>query len=222
MKLSREIITSVLVVLLFSGVAAKADPRSEESKRVVIPLDQVWAYQMPGTRDIAELEGTQRELLRTIFESTFRGAGNKDFKDIAQPGFVVAGSGRAALEAAHAVFVDAAKPKSEFSPNEDVSLVFFSAPLSRYRVEIQQVRRTENKIEVRYELQGSISKSSFDNLALIPLGRLPVGKYHVDSLQLPRDPTSLEVKFKFKRLDEEWGRNWLCQPFDFEVTSEHQ
>ena len=215
--------------LLFSGVSSLVLVLSSLAiaDSTTIPLDQIWAYQMPGTCKIEELDNVPRKipgngLLGTIFKSQVLRDDKLRFKDMARPGFAVAGSGRAALKAAHDVFVENKKPDETFSPDEEVTIVFFSEPVSRYRVEIQQVKRNENEIEIRYETQGSLSGGDFENLALIPLSKLPAGKYHVESLQLPRERSDTETKFGLKPLDEAWSRNWLCQPFSFTVASKHE
>ena len=74
--------------ILFSWSSAIADAQT-------IPLDQIWAYEMPGTRDIAELSKTpQDRLVDDIFMAQFSGADRMFFKNVARPGFAVAGIGR--------------------------------------------------------------------------------------------------------------------------------
>ena len=129
----------------------------------------------------------------------------------------VAGSGRATLQAAHAIFVGGQKPRDKFSSDEDVSIVFRTSGAA-YRIRLQQIHRKGNEIEIRYQLDPSVDKRYFDNFALIPLGKLAAGKYCVEMRQIPHEPTPVETKYGFKPLDEEWSRNFLCKPFSFSVT----
>jgi hypothetical protein len=73
------------------------------------------------------------------------------------------------------------------------------------------------KVEIQYSIEPEIEGYRF-NLALIPLGKLPVGEYQVEMRQLPLELTSNEVKMGFKSLDEEWSRNFLCKSFNFTIA----
>jgi hypothetical protein len=190
-----------------------------------IPLDEIWAYEMPGTREIQKAaKDAKWNLLEPIFESWWHRANRLKFKDLARPGFAVSGHGLAALRSAHAVFVEGAPLRKEFSTEDEISLVVFSEPFSRYRVQIQQVRRRDRRIEIRYQLQASIAdraeRRNFGNFALIPLGKLPEGEYHVELRQMPRELSEDHVKVGFKPLDEEWSHDFLSKPFCFTVESE--
>jgi hypothetical protein len=63
---------------------------------------------------------------------------------------------------------------------------------------------------------------SYVNLALIPLGKLPLGKYNVAMTQLPREQKPVEIKAGFKPLDKEWSRNFLSKPFNFTVAEKRE
>ncbi|MCI0331885.1 MAG: hypothetical protein L0228_01510 [Planctomycetes bacterium] len=209
------------IAFLFSSTAAIA------GESTTIPLNQIWAYTMPGARDIRDLDVAPAErpglgLLESILESSFHRADKRNFKDISRPGFAVAGSGRSALRAAHPVFADVAKPYKEFSTDEEVTIVFFSEPLSRYGVQIQHVKRTDKQVEIQYQLKPSIDGTNMTNFALIPLGKLPAGEYHVELKQSRRKLKPVEAKLGFKALDEEWSRDYLCKPFTFSVVGKRE
>jgi len=56
------------------------------------------------------------------------------------------------------------------------------------------------------------------DFALIPVGKLSPGRYHVTLTQIPM---SNESKATFHRsLDEEWSKRFLCKPFFFNITDE--
>jgi hypothetical protein len=217
----RVSITFALIVaatLFGQAIAESADDKSQ-----TIPLDKIWAYEMPGTRDIRDLDVAQKEqqglsLLNSIGVSSFRRAERMGFKEIARPGFVVSGSGRSALRAASAVFIDGVKPRERFSPDDEITIVFFSEPFSKYRVRIKQVKQTAKEVEFLYQLEPSIEGRNFTNFALIPLGKLPAGTYRVEMRQSPHELTPVEKMYRFKSLDEEWSRNFLCKPFCFTVA----
>jgi len=199
---------------------------SAETKE--IPLGQIWAYEMSGTREIEALsknvpaDELDMRLMNAVLELSYHRAEGMKFKDVARPGFAVPGNGRSALHAALAVFIDWGAHREEFSSDDEITIVFFSEPLSRYQVQIREVKREDHEIEIRYELEQSISErmtgSSFVNFALIPLGKLPVGEFRVKMSQLPRELTPDEIKVGFKPLDKEWSRNFLSKPFSFTVT----
>ncbi|HVT28176.1 MAG TPA: hypothetical protein VHE81_09180 [Lacipirellulaceae bacterium] len=194
-----------------------------DEKPTTIPLNQIWAYEMPGTRNILELDVASknqdaRRIVSSITESSFGRAAKRKFKDLARPGFAVTGTGNTALRAAHAVLVVGAKPRTEFSTNDEITLIFFSELVSRCLVQIHKVERTGDQIEILYELKPDIGGLNFTNFALIPLGKLPAGKYEVKMRQLPHELTTAEIKYHYKPLDEKWSRNFLCKPFNFTVA----
>jgi hypothetical protein len=57
------------------------------------------------------------------------------------------------------------------------------------------------------------------NFALIPVGNLPVGKYEVELTQIPTKQQF--VALGYKRIDENWSRQFLCKRFSFRVAEDH-
>jgi hypothetical protein len=207
--------TTILVLSVPHANATKNDAES-----VTIPLDKIWAYGMPGTRDVQELSKEQttnarRSLFASISESAVIRADKLKWKGAARTGFAVAGTDATALRAAHAVLVEGAKPREVFSSDEKTSLVFFSEPASGARVHLRKVERRGNEIEISYLLDPYIERDVSAAFALIPLGKLPVGKYQVAMRQLPREKF---VKPGLKALDEKWGREFVCKPFSFTIS----
>ncbi len=214
--MNRSILVRVCTFVVLLVSAAAAETRNKDPQAVTIPLDQIWAYNMPGTREIKEsAKEADTMLLEPIFESWHTRADRLKYKDVARPGFAVPGSGVAALRAAHAVFVEGAMPRKNFSPDKEITIVFFSE-LAGGRFQIRQIERKFDHIEIRYQLEPGIVQSGRINLALIPLGKLPIGEYHVEMRQLPREQKFIE--WGIKPLDLEWSRRFLCKPFSFTVT----
>jgi len=197
------------------------DPLKEQPETVKIPLDQIWAYKMPGTRKIEKFAGlADLKLLGSIFESQVLRAERLKFKDVARPGFAVSGSGQVALRAAHAVFVKGKTPRAEFSPNDQIVIVFFSEPHGGNQVRIEQVERQGDHIEIQYRLEPYFERSLSETFALIPLGKMTVGKYRVEMRQLPREQKF--IHWGYQPLDKKWSCEVLCRAFNFIVTEKRE
>ena len=210
-------VATALVVVLLLTANASAQTGKAESEEVTIPLEEIWAYGMPGTRKIEEIARlSDMRSLGPIFESWFNRAEKLKFKNVTGPGFAVSGSGRSALQAALAVFMGKEKRRRVFTPKDEVTIVFFSEPPGGNHVRIEQVQRDDNHIEIQYWLEPYTEQTVTQDLALIPLGKLPAGKYEVEMRQLPRD--HIFIKLGYKPLDEDWSRKLLCKPFKFVVA----
>lgn len=216
MKRLIPIITAVLL-----STNALADSPNVQPETQTIPLDQIWAYKMAGTRDIQELDKAQAEvstmgLVALISEAWVLRADDLKGENLARPGFAVSGVGLSALRIAHSVFVDGKKPPDVFSPDEEISVVFFSEPVAGNRVQIREVNRQGDNVVIRYCLEPNVGGYRTLNFALIPLGKLRVGKYGVKMHQLPTEKKFVELGYE--PLDKQWSRQFLCQPFLFRVT----
>jgi hypothetical protein len=203
----------------------------------IIPLKDIWAHRMPGTRDIRELEPEldpkrwetlpyekrlelrQNALWEPIETSLIESSIRPRADQSARTGFAVAGTGIEALRKAHAVLVQGEKPRTSLSTNEDLLLIFFSFPSDGYRVHLHQVNRRDDEIELQYQLEPYAERVLSISFALIPIGILPVGEYNVEMTQIP---TKQEfVALGYKRIDENWTRQFLCKRFSFRVVEEH-
>jgi hypothetical protein len=185
-----------------------------------IPLDQIWAYEMPGTQSITDLAEPHDEMFwEALMESWFGRASRLKFKNVARFGFVVPGDGLSALRIALAVFIQDGPFRGKLTTGEGVTLVFFSEPGGRYRPQIRQIRRKQDTIEILYWLQPELGGYP-PSLALIPLGKLPAGKYDVHMLQVARELHDFELELGFKPLDKEWSRNFVCKPYSFTVAEQ--
>jgi hypothetical protein len=210
----------IKLLILFSILSSQASSESPNDKSTVIPLDKVWANKMPGTRDILDLDLPRAQQATTgrwqsIYMSWVRRAEKLKFKDLARPGFAVSGSGQSALLAAHAIFVEGAAPRNEFSPDEELTIVFFSEPYGGNFVRMRQGERKGEHIKIQYRLEPYLERTLSETFALIPLGKLATGEYHVGMRQLPSEQKF--SKLGQKPLDENWSRDVLCKPFSFAV-----
>ncbi len=167
-----------------------AGPKKEEPPlegATMIPLDHVWGYELPGTRDIHAI------LSMDMREQLHRGLG-KPRK--AGPAFVVAGKDKQALENAIAILTMKAEPKRDF-PEGDLNLVFYSYTTGGYYVRIDKIEQAKQKIVVSYHFESHHSEDASYHFALIPL-QLTAGAYEVEIKQLspegnapPRDMSGL-------------------------------
>jgi hypothetical protein len=155
---------------------------------------------MPGTRDIRELEpdkfGEQTRTLpsaerfRLLDESlTFqiRAALKHDVAaktGTTRNGFAVIGTGREALEGAYGVLVKDQKPSQTFPLDSNVTLIFFSHLAGQY-IHLKKIERYDYTFELGYQVVPHTTTNSTWHLALIPVGKLPLGKYQVKITQLP-------------------------------------
>jgi hypothetical protein len=179
-----------------------------ETVRSIIPLDQIWASNMPGTRSI---DSTTHDEAATILPDILRALATRPpDPDGAKPGFAVLGTNEESLRAAHAAIVDGKVPHQLFPAGRDVSLVFFSHQLGSY-VHIQEVHRDGSRIEIQYRFVPHRTREVTAHFAMIPLGKLPVGKYTVEILQKHRGETR-------------GPKNWelrVCKSFEFSVEEHH-
>src|SRR5690606_19456730 len=94
-----------------------AEPPTQKSKAVTIPLDTIWATDMPGTREIAELAKEHQRLTQTYsWETLLRSFSderwNPKITGRARDMFVVPGEGLDALLEADAVLRHKKKAQS--------------------------------------------------------------------------------------------------------------
>lgn len=204
-----------LFACLFCASAFAAEPNGAE---IEIPLDRVWAYDMPGTRDINELmqkpPGGVRRL--TSFDRIRRQLASEPADYETFTGFAVAGPPRGALSFAEQGITAREVPmKNWIVTTEETYAAFFSKACA-YRIEIERVTRRGNTIDIRYRFVPRYSPKSTIGLALIPLGKLPVGEYRVEINQAPMAQQYLDSGFE--PVSAEAARNIVCQPFSFSVN----
>jgi hypothetical protein len=174
----------VRVLVLLAIVLCSAVGHREDS--VEIPLDQIWALDMPGTRDVRELDPRQ-----DLRETAISRIGGKLLRGIderakAGPCFLVAGEGKEALSNAAKVIVEGKSPTKTFPPNKDASLVFYAYPAPGY-VHLHSVRRSDSTVTIKYQVVIHRSLNVTAHFALIPLGKLSAGQVSVETVEVPSE-----------------------------------
>src|SRR3972149_9633631 len=219
------------------SATASAEPPKERADTVTIPLDQIGANFMPGTRDIHTLEPevfsmeasrlphdvqarrSRESLIHQIARKSQPEPVEKDGPAIMpnpRPAFAVLGTGREALEAAATVFANSRKPRQSFPEGSEISVVFFSYRAGS-RVQLVKVERPGKTIRVHYRFFGDGLMASTSHLALIPLGELPAGRYQVEIVQSPMGNRYTQAAGQIMK---DWGDRLVCQPFSFAVSEQ--
>lgn len=195
------------VILLASAACRGAE---SESKAITIPLDQIWAYNMPGTHDVRELNPTDKDLVELIQQSL----GRKKSEDYAIPGFVVQGEERDALQKVFGVLVSGKPIDKTLQANKKTWIVFFSRDSSHY-VHLNEARQEANHIVVSYRFVPHDSRELTRHFALIPLGNLCTGRYSFSVVNSPLD--GRYVNAAYRPIPESDIAKIVCGPFDFVV-----
>jgi hypothetical protein len=177
-----------------------------DSPSETIPLKDIWALDMPGTKNLRELDG---KLIDQIAAALPYLSSNQTAKP--ERGFAVRGEDRQALAEAANILTQGVQSKNSFAPNDHMTLVFFSHPCGQY-LYIQKIERQNFTITVSYEFIPHDSKDMAAQFALIPLGTLPAGKYDVEYVPLPLD--SKFVNQGYKAAKPEYV---TCKSFSFTV-----
>ncbi len=219
----------VLVVALLTGMAcAEVPPQRGAANARVIPLNEIWAYKMPGTRNVRELERpladrvSSREFLEQSQSIKFQRLLMKRLEkdEVAPRAFFVRGTKLQALQNAVSEFEARTNPqykvpaKITVPANVELSLVFFSYACGRY-VHLDRVVRNENRFLIDYRYVGHISTDTTSHFAIIPVGRLEPGPGKVLVERLPpvhQDGERITV------LND--GHKRVCQSFNFEVQDD--
>ena len=213
-----------------------------EPEVVTIPLDQIWANKLPGTKDIRELEpellsknlrGLDSRQQLAVMEKTLwhqlqvalcstSPLWPQDGQE-ARPAFAVQGTGLEALPNANAVLAKGKAPAEKLSAASDFSMIVFMFQFGA-RIELLSVARRGREIEVDYRFIQRIERWQTAHLAIIPLGKLPVGEYEVRLVQQPTGRESFEgpyVALEGKpRINLEAGKRFVSKGFRFTVVDE--
>jgi hypothetical protein len=218
-------------VLLTSCATSERQNTTSNSGVQTIALDQIWAYGMPGTHAVQELEpdkfgehtralpsAVQSRLLDESMADQSRVALRKEQPSkggMAKPGFAVLGTGAEALQGAYHVLVKGHKPVDSFPMVSNVTLVFYSHLFGDY-VHLEKAERRGKTIEVRYRFVPHYSKDMAWEIALIPLGKLPVGTYDVKIIQLPLPEGRTGSNGRY--VSDETVSRIICRPFSFSIA----
>jgi hypothetical protein len=176
-----------------------------------IPLKEIWAFDMPDTRDVRELEseafGEQAKGLPVEQQADLQNQSligqireSLKWKDNAKAerGFALSGTGLDALKTAFEVLTGKSQRSDSLPSDGEVTVVFFSRQ-SGSHVQIYQVVRNGNIIEVRYRFAPHDDAYQTEHFALIPLGKLPRGLYQVKVVRGPMEDKNTSVGFTEKK-----------------------
>jgi hypothetical protein len=186
--------------------AAFAETPNDKGEAVTIPLDQIWANDMPGTRNIGKLD-PNRPLAYEIRKAIGFPPNDKE----ADPGFAVSGTGLDALREAHAVLVKKTPLRDTLPANSEVSIVFFAHETGPY-VHIRKVEHQGQNVNIYYRFVFHEEEVTSGYIALIPMGKLVLGKYRVNIKQLPPEPIMR------RPVSDSDVYRIVCQSFSFTVS----
>lgn len=166
---------AILILVCLVPIVAHGEEATE------IPLDEVWGYHISGTTPIAQLFERSEWGTRSIptqIEIAERLCMSCNKTD-APRGFAVKGSPCDAFIDASEILTEGAEPAKKFSSDDEIHVVFFAHSPPGY-LAIDAVHRHANKIEIAYRFVPHAEDEILDHLAIIPLGKLPVGEYQVE------------------------------------------
>lgn len=206
-----------VVLLLSTESLADEQPKT-------IPLKEIWAYEMPETKDVRKLEwklGVQdpnfkksfhQSLIRQILSYLSSGAPRD--KEIPRPGFVVVGKDKEALKTAHATLKDKhnVDRQQQLPKDTELSLVFFHY-VTGWHPRLTSVEQSHDTIVVKYKfIQPEEPSSGAVSFALIPLGKLAPGTIDVRFEEEP--PVTFAGLRSHRQTNSE---RLVCDSFSFEV-----
>lgn len=196
---------SVLCIAILAGASVIA---AEPVEPAEIPLEEIWAYRMPGTKDINELN--EPDSKEPFVEKVLLQIRNSWHH---RSGMAVQGEGRVALDNLYRIRTERL-PRNTVESNSPVSLVIYTRGTKEH-VHLESVSRLGDKFTIRYRLEPTHAQETGSTIALIPVGKLEAGIYKVALERLP-----LEQKYTdrgFREPPREWINN-ICRSFSFSVT----
>ncbi len=193
----------------------KTQSDSKQSLPYNIPLNRIWGGRLQGTRVFGQLD---LDMPRGVNTTALGMAIDKALATIpteaAKPGFVVLGKSGEALQGAYGILSENKSPLQPVPANAEVSLVFFGYG-GNYSAHLHDVQADGQQITVHYQFVPEPDSNIAANFALISLGKLSEGEYHVQMTQLPMDEKY--VKRSAKPPTDEDARRLVCQSFSFSV-----
>lgn len=221
---AKSVFLAVFSLTIATGLSAEEPSVAPES--VVIPLDRVWALNMPGTRDIHNLEPsvtTHQPEFKRLLPEIIKAISPYEKKmppemTIQEPGFAIAVADEDALSEVYSILVSEMPRVDTITVDDDVSLVFFAGEFTQ-DVKLEKIERDGHTIKVSYSFVPRLEKFMSSQLAIIPIGKLPnAGEYKVNFDALPID-ARLRIK-GWQPIDEKVRKTIISQPFAFQVESE--
>ncbi len=205
------------IVLVISAVSV-AFALAEEAP-VVIPLKEIWAEDMPGTRNVRELEKvppklSNEELFRHSLVEQVKLPLRKGLPKAAGNGFAVAGTGLEALRGARDVLTNNKHRPGKLPRDDELSLIFYSYSVGTY-VHLVSVDREKHVFTIKWRFVSHATLEATAHFALIPAGRLEPGTYNVNVVQLPLRTGDRAARSR--AIEKSLVERIVCQPFSFEI-----
>lgn len=153
-----------------------------EANGGAIPLDEIWALGMPGTRPMSNSIASDTNTYTSLEGPLVDEIAERLTYDPARPpgaAFVVRGSGLEALRKAHAVFVRGDAPDKLVAAGERVSLVFFSREFGSF-VALTGVEQRGDSVQILYRFVPHLEDIVTTHLALIPIQVPRSGKLRIE------------------------------------------
>lgn len=120
------------------------------------------------------------------------------------------------MREAQRVIVDGAETQSVFPVESELTAVFFTTELNDY-LDLKRVDIDGNTINIAFKLIPKETEDAPSYFALIPLGKLPTGEYHVNMVN-SSDEQEWASSGRRPR-GNEFVRRCICNPFSFTVGS---
>lgn len=175
----------IVAVVVLAAPASRAADKDAES--VEIPLEEIWALDMPGTRDIRDLNTPDNPIVDKVLNQ-IREVRKFDHT------FVVRGEGADALREFLRVRTD--HPYWNRMPaDEPLSIVFYSKP-TREHVVLASIERKSTRFFPRYRFAPREGLVRTPALALIPIGKLSPARFEVKIERLPAEEKDLDAGFE--------------------------
>src|SRR5262249_32303416 len=127
-KLDQTYMNTLIATVAFTTAmlcAAIADAESANDQSQSIPLERIWALNMPGTQDIRQMGSSPKENA-SLVELIQQALGKDASVPNSLEGFVVQGTDNKALNKAFDVLANAHRPSQKLKANEKSWIVFFT------------------------------------------------------------------------------------------------
>lgn len=184
-----------------------------------IPLNEVWAYQMPRTKDVRKLDidinrstvASPQELIeKSLVEGILASLQHRErpHKD----GFVVSGVDSRALKAAYNVLVCKQRPQTKATGS--ISLVFYA--IAGPKVDLCAVEHNQNVITIKWHFVSYSTPIERSTFGLIPIHGLRPGEYEVRLERQPSKSDGFAQPVEGTTADNMTDK-FLCEPFRFKI-----
>lgn len=204
-----RLLTTLAIVLTANIVLADSPPEQ------TISLNQVWAFNMPGTRDVRQIGSPKQS--SSFAELLQQSLGRDSFEAESKPGFVVQADDVDVLKQAYELISTSKSAKNQIKPHSKAWIIFFSRSSGQF-VHIYKVEKAGNDITVSYRFVPHDSHEMTAHFALIPIDELSVGHYRVNIDRCPLEKKYVDVGFT--PMPETFVNRIICKSFEFDVTDD--